>query len=440
MFSWRTKNKLGIYIGLGLLFLWPRSSSAIFGDSRKIIGLDGSVRTITALTRNYDNPLLFGPDNRMDGISQTLLRITLGGMPSDWITYELHGVMEVDFSTQQGQDANPMGLLGASGGLTRYQVWDASLDWSHDRDTRILMWLDRCNVKLMLPFADLTIGRQAISFGKAYFWNPLDVYLAFDPRRFDRDYKAGVDAARLDWSLGDFSGLNLVMVLGRSMNFSSGFDSDAALDASVYGSSWLVRFFTNLYDWDIAVQTGKVYGGWQAGLAFSGELYEVALRAEGSVFRRSVDKKLTSGSDEAEIPDHASIVLGTGYRFSNDLHVELEYFINGAGDLENLEAGFLRMVNASSFHLGRHLLGAVVGYEILPILQSNFAWIVSFSDGSSLLQPGMVLSISDESDLLFGAMLPIGRRPRIVSKIDLAIKSEFGLYPYVFYTELKLYF
>ena len=45
-------------------------------------------------------------------------------------------------------------------------------------------------------FAGLTIGRQAVSFGKAHFWNPLDVFLAFDPFQFDRDYKPGVDAQR----------------------------------------------------------------------------------------------------------------------------------------------------------------------------------------------------------------------------------------------------
>ena len=67
-----------------------------------------------------------------------------------------------------------------------------------------------------LGWGDLTAGRQAITFGKAYFWNPLDVFFPFDSSQIDREYKPGVDALRIDVPLGAFSGLNLVGAAGRT--------------------------------------------------------------------------------------------------------------------------------------------------------------------------------------------------------------------------------
>ena len=36
--------------------------------------------------------------------------------------------------------------------------------------------VDRLNVRFDLASLDVTLGRQAITFSQAYFWNPLDVF------------------------------------------------------------------------------------------------------------------------------------------------------------------------------------------------------------------------------------------------------------------------
>jgi hypothetical protein len=93
------------------------------------------------------------------------------------------------------------------------------------------------------------------------------------------------------------------------------------------------------------------------------------------------------------------------------------------------------MMSGGSFHLGQHLLGVVATYEILPILNGSLAWIFSFSDYSSLVQPGLSLSVSDEADFLFGAMIGLGARPTASG-----LESEFGTYPNIYYMEFKFYF
>ena len=420
------------------------NARAMWGDSDESFGLDGSLRTVTAATYNYENPAIFGENNPGDGMSQTMLRLTIGGRPTDWLTYEIHGVQSLSFSSMQDSAVQGTTIFGVQGVDTRYQALDATWSWADENDVQARLYLDRCNMKIALPFADVTIGRQAVTFGKAYFWNPLDVFLAFDPRQFDRDYKAGVDALRIDIPLGDFSGVNLVGVLGRKLEVGlSGvaYEDDKVVDASWYGSALVARVYTYHFEWDWAVQGGKVYGGYQVGGAASGEIGGIAIRLEAAYLFADDSDLLPYMLDEKEMENHFTAVVGLGHRFENTLQIEMEYLFNGSGDPDDLEAALMRMMSGGSYHLGEHMLGVVATYEILPILNGSLAWIFSISDQSSLIQPGLSLSISDEADFVFGAMIGLGARPvpsGIAGRPQL--ESEFGTYPNIYYMEFKFYF
>jgi hypothetical protein len=415
---------------------WTTNVKALVGDSDEAFGLDASLRTTTAGMVNYDYPLIFG-DHRGDGISQTLLRLTAGGNPTEWLSYEIHGVQDLTFSTIEpsGVQSGPL-MLGQQAGDIRYRVWDASWSLSNQDQLQSRLWLDRCNIKLVLPWLDVTIGRQAITFGKAYFYNPLDVFLAFNPTQFDRDYKAGVDAIKIDIPLGDFSGINLVGVLGRRLSVLQSYQSDQALDADWYGSALLARVFTNFFEWDFALQSGKVYGGYQLGGALSGELFEIEVRMEAAYLFADDDRyQLPLMPGEYELESNFTAVLGVGRRFENTLTIEAEYLFNGLGDPDNLYAAAMRLGGGNGYHMGKHIAGLVLTYEILPILNGSLAWLFSFSDYSSLVQPGLSLSVSDESDFVFGALIGLGKRPTASG-----LESEFGTYPNIYYMEYKFYF
>lgn len=425
------------------LLSWLAASgpaAALVGDTGDYFGLDGSLRTITAATVNYDYPPFFGADNLADGFSQSILRLTAAGRPVDWLSYEVHGVQDLTLNSFSGGMLPGFGMPGTIGGAVRYRAVDLSWDWADQGDVSALLWLDRCNLKLMLPFADITIGRQAITFGKAYFYNPLDVFLAFDPRSFDRDYKSGVDALRISIPLGDFSGIDLVGVLGREVGVMGSYSSDDLADAGWRGSAVLARIFTTAWEWDMALQGGKVYGGYQLGGAASGELGPLAVRAEAAYLFASGGGDLPFPFQGQEITSHLTAVVGAGRRFENTLDIEAEYLYNGTGDPDDLMTSFVRVGAGDSYHAGRHLLGLVAGYEILPILKGTLAWILSFSDYSSLIQPGLSLSVSDEADFLFGAMIALGARPKGETQLNIDLKSEFGSYPNFYYMEFKFYF
>jgi hypothetical protein len=76
--------------------------------------------------------------------------------------------------------------------------------------------LDRFNVQLQLQSGDLTIGRQAITLGSARIINPTDVFLPFNVRTRNTEYRTGIDAIRFQKPLGELSELDLGIIVGEN--------------------------------------------------------------------------------------------------------------------------------------------------------------------------------------------------------------------------------
>lgn len=393
--------------------------------------LSGSLRETTAASRNYDQPLIFGPGNRADGFDDVDLRLIASGRPLSSLSFELHGVERLVVSTFPGGAGATGRLFGAADARVPYRITPLSWNWAADGDVTATLLLDRANVKLSTGRLDLTIGRQAIAFGKAYFWNPLDLFLPFGPTTFDRDYKAGVDAVRADLALGTFSGLTAIGVLGRPDT-----DPGAAGVAGAAGhdrwfeSAVLVRGFTTLGDWDLAAQGGKVRGGYHAGAGASGELGPVAVRAETAVFL---------AADAAPVRSHLTAVAGAGRRFESSLDLEAEYLYNGGTPTDRV-AGATLVTGGWLLHTSPHLLAAVASYDLHPLVRGSFAALAATGALSAVLQPGVVCSLSENVDVLAGALLPLGRHPTVSAAGALSFDDELGAYPQVFYLQMKAFF
>jgi len=313
----------------------PDSAWALMGDTESTFGLDGRLSTTNLLIDNYDFEPFFD-DRNTDRTSQNVLRLIAAGRPTEQLHYEVHGVQSYTYSTSRRETGSS--LFGTSGTDTRYRSLDATWDWYESSKSLASLWLDRFNLKAALAKADITVGRQPITFGKAYFWNPLDIFLPFDPRQFDRDYKAGVDALRMDIPLGSFTGINLISVAGRELDYSGNYVDDGTLNASWYGSALLARTFTTFQGWDMALQGGKVYSGYQLGGGLVGEIGPVETRAEAAYFWAQDSEPLPFPLEGDLVEDSFTGVLGFGHRFENTLTLEIEHFYNGAGDSNDLDA------------------------------------------------------------------------------------------------------
>lgn len=443
----KNPSGLGIKIkkyfqGLGVffcLFFWASPVPAIMGDSEGAFGLDGSLRMIGAMFRNYDFTPFYN-DERTDEYFQALLRITGAGRPRDDISYEVHLVQSLSYFSRSGE-GRESGGINLAGVKTRYRAMDEAEAWWTGEDARALLWLDRLNVKLAMDHMDLTIGRQAVTFGKAHFWNPMDVYLPFDPNQFDRDYKAGVDAVRADIPLGDFSGITWIGVPGRKLDETGNYTGgDRFLDADWYGSSVLGRFFTNINGWDLAFQGGKIYGGVQLGGGTVGEIKGLEVRAEAACFLAHDSPTLHSPLRGDLFEDHLTAVIGLGRRFENSLILEMEVLFNGGGDSDAFNTAAVRLERGAIMHLGRYLAGLLASYEFTPLINGQMAAMYSLSDRSFQVQPSILVSISDNADLLVGSTLNGGKRPKINAAGLTEIQSEFGSYPNFIFAEFKIYF
>ena len=414
------------------------------------LDLSGNVRSIPVLVDS--GRLGLGQEDDHSTAVQTLLRMIAEDRRGERWSWEAHLVQ-----SHTWRSADPTSGAGdrLAGGRLRYRALDLTWDWwtaggpaadPGDRNSASL-WLDRANARLSLPSADVTIGRQAITFGKAYFWNPLDVFLPFDPNQFDRDYKAGVDALRVDLPRGDFSGVTLVAAWGREIAVDGVRPTgtyvcgDRFADVSWYGSAVLGRYFTNFRGWDVAVQGGKIYGGYQLGGALVGELGPLEIRAEGAyLWALDSDRPLPAPFEgEQLIEDHLALVLGGGHTFPSSFFFQVEHFVNGAGDPDDLAKALLRLETGAALNLGRHVTGLVAGYDLTPLVRGQLAALYSWSDGSFQLQPLVTVSLADNADLLFGVNLNHGERP-VVGPEGIELMSEFGSFPNVLFSEVKFYF
>jgi hypothetical protein len=419
------------------LVAMPCIAWALMGDTASSLGLDGRLSTTNALVDNYHFEPFFR-DKNTDQFSQNLLRLIAGGRPTERLTYEIHGIQSYTYSSTGDTAESP--IFGTSGTDRRYRALDTTWDWYEGSKSSASLWLDRFNLKAALAKVDITAGRQPITFGKAYFWNPLDIFLPFDPRQFDRDYKAGVDALRVDIPLGSFTGINFIAVAGRELASSGKFVDDGTLNASWYGSALLGRTFTTLRGWDLAIQGGKIYGGCQLGGGLVGEIGPIEARGEAAYFWAQDSEPLPFPLEGDLVEDAFTAVVGLGHRFENTFTAEIEYLYNGGGESNDLEESFVRFRSGSSLQMSQHLTGLLVSYEFIPIITGQLTALYSWEDPSSQIQPILTWSPSGNTEVLVGASINFGDRPTRDASGQVKLRSEFGTFPDFYFMQFKLYF
>ncbi|MBE9543066.1 MAG: hypothetical protein IMF02_01120, partial [Proteobacteria bacterium] len=76
--------------------------------------------------------------------------------------------------------------------------------------------LDRLYLALLGDQGSLRIGRQAITWGDGFVFNPMDLFNPFSPTAIDRDYKVGDDMINAQYSLKQFGDIQLLYVARRN--------------------------------------------------------------------------------------------------------------------------------------------------------------------------------------------------------------------------------
>lgn len=295
-------------------------------------------------------------------------------------------------------------------------VWrlseSASATWRHE--------IDRANVQLDTGRGHLTIGRQAIGWGRGVMFTAVDLFAPFSPLEADREWRPGVDAIRADIKITDRSSLDLVAAFGRTV------------DRSVFAAR--ARGFAG--EIDVELVGGRRGQDLFGGVTSSAAAGPAEVHGEVAAFR------VPSGADHDIV---WKIVAGGSYRvpIGTGILAFAEYHYSGFGarrpaDIRALAAtpSFLeRFARGDTQILSRHVIGVMASYEMSPEASYSTQWLLNPADRSGIVTPALTYTFNDAVSLFGAAYLPYGRPPQ-----GPQLRSEFGATPLSGLVQLRMYF
>jgi hypothetical protein len=309
---------------------------------------------------------------------------------------------------------------------------------------RIQHNLDRLAFTWRGTHVTVVVGRQVLSWGTGRLWNPTDLISPFAPTDVDREVRRGADAARVSFSLGATSQLDVLWLpqkLARDMG-------------------GVVRARTNLVGWDFSVTVGKYVGDVVVGADFSGDLGPLGAHGEAAWTLPLVG---LGASEPLRVQgDFVRAVVGLEWRPVEALVLGAEYYFNGFG--AHSAAGVLgvltsdRVVRGEVFGAERHYAGVTASWLATDLLTGSLTAIVNLVDPSALFVPSLEYSFEQHVLLRVGGFVPIGKGVdlglmRSLSGADVlansaawqratttfGAQSEYGLSGYGAFVQVGLY-
>jgi hypothetical protein len=328
---------------------------------------------------------------------------------------------------------------------------------------------DRLYFQTRLGPVDVLVGRQPISFGVGFIWQPADLLAPFSPLDIDKEFKPGVDAVRLNFNLGDFTELALVGVAGaplcRHVSIPTAADplapsvwqtpdgnacSPGAPRFETDASSLAARFRTTVGEFDLGGLAGRVRGDWVLGAFAAGTLGRWKLRSEAT-FTWDADPGEPGDPDYSFRERFVRAVAGVDYSFdlSRPVHVFSELHYNGFGSRDPEDYPRILQSARVSQHaelsaLGQYYLGVGAVWELTDKLKASALALANLTDPSAHFSMSLEFLLTSESVLQIGGFLPAGRRPELVTTGGLPtgadLRSEFGMYPSMIFLLYKRYY
>jgi hypothetical protein len=371
-----------------------------------------SPSALTAYYLNVASGTAAGPFNESNASSLQRLRLmmapTAGPVRFD-LAYEQ--LLEVSSSDLRSGFLGP-GVTRTSGDWAPLQGTIAETDgmqWNHRLD-RASMAVDAGES------VEVVVGRQTISWATTLFLTPGDPFVPFNPEDPFREYRAGVDAARVRGFLGPFTDVDVVV---RPATF------DSVTTISALGR---IR----------SVVAGVEVGGWIGALhddpaisaSVTATLAGAAARAE-IVVRRVEEETVLRGAigfDRA---------FGIGDR---DLYVVIEYQYDefGAASADDLVPVILSEPSRRGelLVLGRNSAAVQFSAQVHPLWSADALILTNLSDPSALFGPGLTYSVGDETTIRGGVFIGAGAE----TSASGAPGSEYGAVPFVGYLSLTAFF
>lgn len=290
--------------------------------------------------------------------------------------------------------------------------------------------LDRLSASVRGDFGQVTLGRQAIGFGRSSFFTALDVLAPFGVFQVDTEWKAGVDALNAEWQVGDRVALGFVAAAGP--DFSQG--------------AFLGRVQSTLGDVDLLALGGKRSEDWMVGVASSMPVWDAEMHGEGAVFYTDGDGVVSPQMGEDVV---FKAVIGGSYSFNvlSGLMFLTEYHFNGFGmnDIPAQQEALLdpdylaRFARGDFQTLGQHEIAANLALTINESLTAYTYAVVSAQDGSGQGALGGTWDYSEAVSLDLSAFAPWGAAPEPLDAMDPGLQSEYGAGSLSVFMSIRVY-
>jgi hypothetical protein len=288
---------------------------------------------------------------------------------------------------------------------------DEHVRWEHRFDRLRIGWRPTRSV-------ELSVGRQAVSWGTTLFLTPADPFSPFSPADPFREFRAGVDAVRVRMNPSPLSEVDLVV---RPTRTAAGEELTA-----------LGRGLMTVKNWELSGWGGTLYGDLAGAVAAAGALGALAVRGEAVVrdVAGQVAVRGTLGVDR---------LLQVGGR---DLFILAEYQHDGLGAAGSGE--YLGVVLSEPFTrgelqvLGRDETVAQASYQLHPLWGVGGLWLWNLNDRSMLLSPSVSYSASEAASVAGGVLFGLGDDQQVTPARPLP--SEYGVAGVTAYLSMSWFF
>ena len=287
--------------------------------------------------------------------------------------------------------------------------------WRHRFDRLNASWAPK-------EWVALTAGRQTISWATTLLLGPADPFIPFDPSDPFRDYRAGVDALRLQAFPSPLSDVDLVLRLAKVRRGGTVADETVTVLGRGRGV-WR--------NWELSGWFGVLHDRAAGAIGAAGGAGQLALRGELSVRDGDggVDVRGAVGVDSR------LDLMGRDFYWS----VEYQHDDLGAASADELA----RVASSPAFARGelqtlsRDVVATQLSYQPHPLWTTDLLMLWSLTDGSALLLPGATYSASNEITLRAGLFMGVGDGTATGAT---PIPSTYGVTPTIVYLSASLFF
>lgn len=398
--------------------LWPA------GDPPLVLAVNPTLKLTGLSSLNPDDARLYPRSSNTTGMFRLRLDLhsVVGDIADARIAYELGGRW---FSHSRSRTADS-GVLPLST-TAPFRVTQLADDVVNEDRGVAVHELDRALLSFHPAWGEVTIGRQAIGLGRGVLFSAVDMFSPFTTLEADREWRRGVDAARVEFRLSETTSTEAIAVAGETWE----------------GSALLIRLRGYFGPMDAEVIAGKRGRDEVIGTVLSATVADAEIHAELAVFHTPEDHPDgTLFGNNDYVP---KAVLGASYTLGigNGLTVLLEYHYSGFGARHTDEAQDLfaipeyaeRLRRGDSQPIGRHACGMQISYPISESLNATLATFASPTDGSGIVSPALRWDLSRAISFTTAAYVPWGQPPT-----NGRIESEYGSSPTSLFAQLGMYF